>query len=267
MSSPIGDYALLSDCQGAALVGRDGWIYWACLPRFDSPALFARLLDPCAGPWRIAPVEPAEAERGYLAETMVLRTECRTALGTVAVTDVMAFGPDERGHRIGRGSPHVIVRRLEGVKGTVDVKVELSPRAGYGLTEPVLVGEKGGIRTRGGPFAYVISTEAPLSIERSDATATIRVGAGDVLHFALQVTSPWGEQPALLTGAEMAVMLDATIDGWQSWSGLHQNYHGPYAAMVRHIGRLRQALTYARSGARVAVPTTALPETLGGSRH
>jgi GH15 family glucan-1,4-alpha-glucosidase len=266
-SSPIGDYALLSDCQGSALVGRDGSIDWACLPRFDSPAVFARLLDRHAGHWRIAPVEPAEVERAYLADTMVLRTEFHTSAGTVAVTDAMVFGPDERGHHIGRGSPHVIVRRVEGIDGAVDVNIELAPRAGYGLTEPVLVGESGGIRTRGGPYAYVISTEVPLQVQDSDAEGTVRVAAGDMLHFALQVTSPWVQPAALFTGLEMAVMLDATIDGWRSWSGLHQNYDGPYAEMVRHSGRVLQALTYAPTGAIVAAPTTSLPETVGGSRN
>src|SRR5260370_10295053 len=173
MSAPIGDYALLSDCQGSALVNRDGSIDWACLRRFDSPALFGRLRDPRAGHWRIAPVATATVERAYLADTMVLRTEFRTVSGTVAVTDAIVFGPDERGHRIGRGSPHVIVRRLEGVAGSVDVTIELAPRAGYGLTEPVLVGEPGGIRTRGGPHAYVISSEVPLRIEGSNASITV----------------------------------------------------------------------------------------------
>ena len=267
MSSPIGDYALVSDCQGAVLVSRDGSIDWACLPRFDSPALFARLLDPRTGHWRIAPTDLAEVERTYLDDTMVLRTEFRTPSGTVALTDAMAFGPDERGHRIGRRSPHVIVRRLEGVGGEVDVEIHLAPRAGYGLTEPVLVGEPGGVRTRGGPCAYVISAELPLPVQGSNATATVRVAAGDVLHFALQVASPWGEQPALFSGLDMAAMLDATIDGWRSWSGLHQSYDGPYTEMVRHSGRVLQALTYAPSGAIVAAPTTSLPETVGGSRN
>jgi GH15 family glucan-1,4-alpha-glucosidase len=267
MICPIGDYALLSDCQGSALVSRGGSIDWACLPRFDSPALFARLVDPCAGHWRIAPVEPAEVERAYLADTMVLRTEFRTASGKAAVTDAMVFGPDERGHRIGRHSPHVIVRRLDGVDGEVEVDVALAPRAGYGLTEPVLTREPGGIRSRGGPHAYVVSADVGLEVQASNATTRVRVGAGDVVHFALQVTSPWGEPPALFTGPEMADMLEATIDGWRSWSALHQNYDGPYAEMVRHGGRVLQALTYAPSGAIVAAPTTSLPETVGGSRN
>ena len=267
MSRPIADYALLSDCQGAALVSRDGSIDWACAPRFDSPAFFARLLGHGAGHWRIAPAERAGVERAYLTETMVLRTEYRTSTGTVAVTDAMVFGADEQGHHIGRDSPHVIVRRLEGVEGTVEVDVELAPRPGYGLTEPVLVSETGGIRSRGGPHSYAISAEASLQVHDSIARATVRVDAGDTVHFALLVASPWGEPPALYSGAEMAAMLETTIGGWRSWSGLHQTYDGPYAAMVRHSGRVLQALTYAPSGAIVAAPTTSLPETVGGSRN
>jgi len=179
----------------------------------------------------------------------------------------MVFGPNERGHRIDRSSPHVIVRRLEGVAGTVDVSIQLAPRAGYGLTEPVLVGETGGLRSRGGPFSAVISTDIPLDLRESDAAAVVRINAGDIVHFALLVASPWEEPPPFFTDAEMADVLEATIAGWRSWSGLHQSYDGPYAEMVRLSGRVLQALTYAPTGAVVAAPTTSLPETVGGSRN
>lgn len=267
MTGPISDYALLSDCQGSALVGRDGSIDWACMPRFDAPALFARILDPDAGHWRIGPDAPAQVQRRYLPESMVLRTEFHTDAGSVALTDALAFGPNEGEHHIGHSSPHVIVRRIEGLTGAVEVSVDLAPRAGYGLTEPVLVAEPGGVRTRGGPYTYAVSSEIPLSACGSDARATVRVEAGQVLHLALRVAAPWGAQPALLTGAQMATMLDATISAWRSWSALHQTYDGPYAELIRHSGRVLQALTYAPSGAVVAAPTTSLPESIGGERN
>lgn len=267
MNRPIRDYALLSDCQGSALVGSDGSIDWACLPRFDSPALFAGLLDPDAGHWRIAPIEPAQTRRRYLPDTMVLRTEFRTASATMAVTDAMVLGPDELGHHIGRGSPHLIVRRIEGIDGVVDVDVDLAPRAGYGLTAPVLLAEPGGLRSHGGPFAYLVSSDVALSVCGSDAQARVRVEAGQVLHLALQVSSPWLPPAPLLSGNQMAAMLDATITVWRSWSQLHQTYDGPYADLVRHSGRVLQALTYAPTGAIIAAPTTSLPETVGGERN
>lgn len=94
----IADYALLSDSQGAVLVSRAGSIDWACLPRFDSPATFVRLLDGRAGHWRVGPVERYDVDRAYVEGTMVLRTEFRTPSGTAAVTDALPFMPLERGH-------------------------------------------------------------------------------------------------------------------------------------------------------------------------
>jgi GH15 family glucan-1,4-alpha-glucosidase len=265
VSRPIADYALLSDCQGAALVSREGSIDWACLPRFDSPAVFARLLGEDAGRWRIAPRGESRTERAYLADTMVLRSQFHTPDGAVvAVIDALVFGPDERGHRIGRHSPHVIVRRVEGIVGTVEMEVELAARAGYGLTEPVLVAEVGGVRSRGGPYAYVVSSEVALQVGGSDASATVSVSEGEAFHVALLVASPWEDSPAFLTGDDMAGLLDATTAGWRSWSALHQGYDGPYAGMVRHSGRVLQALTYAPTG---AAATTSLPETVGGARN
>ena len=103
---PIAGYALLSDCHSAALVGLDGSIDWLCLPRFDSPALFARVLDPEAGHWQIAPSDDDyEAERRYLPGTLVLETTFRSAAGSVRVTDAMCFEEGQRGHAVGRARP------------------------------------------------------------------------------------------------------------------------------------------------------------------
>jgi hypothetical protein len=125
---PIGDHALLSDSQGAALVSRGGSIDWACMPRFDSPSTFARLLDPDGGHRRLAPDEPFDVERSYVADTMVLRTEFRTSSGAVAVTEALPFLPLERGHGIGR-APHAIVRLVEGLDGDVTLVSEVAPRS------------------------------------------------------------------------------------------------------------------------------------------
>src|SRR5438874_13362771 len=105
-SLPIAAYAMLSDCSSAALVGTDGSIDWLCLPRYDSPALFARLLDPDAGHWAIAPVEPCMVERRYLPGTLVLETVFTTASGTIRLLDALAFAEGQRGHDLGLDSPH-----------------------------------------------------------------------------------------------------------------------------------------------------------------
>ncbi len=267
MGAKIADYALLSDCQGSALVERTGSIDWACLPRFDSPSVFARLLDPAGGHWRIGPVGGAEGSRSYVEDTMVLRTVFSTPSGTVALTDAMAFGRNEVGHQIGHQSPHIIVRRLEGLDGEVDCEVDLAMRCEYGLTRPSWETDGEGFRSRGGPHTAALWSEAQLGVEGSDVGGTVRVRAGDAVYFGLQIASPWEEPSAKLTGDDLRDLLARTIDGWQSWSELHQSYTGRHAGLVRSSGRVLQALTYAPTGAIVAAPTTSLPETIGGSRN
>jgi len=263
----LADYALLSDCQGAALVARDGSIDWACLPRFDSPAVFARILGADAGHWRIAPAEVVAVDRAYLPETMVLRTVFHTRTGTVALTDAMALGPGERGHRIGHGSQHVIVRRVVGIEGDVEMMLDLALRPEYGLTVPVLMHEPGGLRSRGGPRSYFLVSPVDTEILVDHARASFRVRAGETVDFSLAVGSPWPEGTPAPKIARPGDLLDSTIEGWRSWSRLHQSYDGPYADLVLHSGRVLQAMTYAPTGAVVAAPTTSLPESIGGTRN
>lgn len=269
-AEPIASYALLSDCQGAALVSRDGSIDWACLPRFDSPSTFGALLGEEAGHWRVAPpaeTEPA-VERAYVPGTLVLRTVFATGSGQLQVLDALALGQDESGHEIGRCSPHVLLRVVEGLDGEVPVDVELLPRPEYGLIVPHLVPHAGGLRSVGGAQSFVLSKPPSLSltVTAGGAHAQMRVRAGERVRFALQVGDPWGP-PEILTDGEIDELLQVAIDGWRSWSDLHENYEGPYADLVNHSGRVLQGLTYAPTSAVVAAPTTSLPEELGGVRN
>ena len=111
-SLPIGAYALLSDCRSAALVSRAGSVDWLCFPRFDSPAVFARILDDDGGYFAIRPAGEFRVSRRYIDQTMALETTFRTATGTAVLTDAMALGRDDRGHRLGAGSPSVLLRRV-----------------------------------------------------------------------------------------------------------------------------------------------------------
>lgn len=135
---PIADYALLSDCRSAALVSRAGSIDWLCFPRFDSPAVFARLLDERAGHWSIQPVDRSEVSRRYLDNTLVLETTFRTSSGTATLVDAMVVGRNERGHALGARSPGVLVRQVTCSEGVVDLEVEYAPRPEYGLLRPLL---------------------------------------------------------------------------------------------------------------------------------
>src|SRR5262245_65951801 len=111
-SVPIGDHGLLSNCRSAALVSRDGSVEWLCLPRFDSPSVFGRLLDDEAGHWSIRPTDRFETRRRYLDHTLVLETTFTTPIGTLVLTDALVVGPDNRGHTLGKGAPCLLVRSV-----------------------------------------------------------------------------------------------------------------------------------------------------------
>ncbi len=134
----ISDYALLGDCQGAALVSSDGSVDWWCPPRFDAPSIFAHLLGPSGGFWSIRPLGRYTTSRHYLDGTMVLQTEFHTESGVLRLTEALSLGAGERGHRIGYASPHVLLRQVEVVAGTVEVAVEVAARPEYGLVGPTV---------------------------------------------------------------------------------------------------------------------------------
>ena len=135
----IKDYGLLSDCQSAALVGRDGSIDWYCPGRFDYPSVFARLLDPDGGHWFIRPSGgDYETERAYVDDAMVLRTQFRTPSGSAVLVEALSFEPGARGHEVGMNSPHMLLRRVEGIEGEVTFSMEFAPRLEYALTLPLV---------------------------------------------------------------------------------------------------------------------------------
>src|SRR5690348_3457951 len=125
---PVAEYGLLADCNTAALVARDGSIDWLCLPRFDAPSVFARILDPDAGHWSIAPAGAYESCRRYLPGSLVVETTFVTPTGEVRLTDALVFADGQRGHELGLDAPHELVRLVEGVSGRVELELELAPR-------------------------------------------------------------------------------------------------------------------------------------------
>jgi alpha,alpha-trehalase len=266
-SLPIGAYALLSDCRSAALVSRGGSVDWLCFPRFDGPSVFGRLLDEAAGHFSIRPAGDAEVTRGYVDQTMALATTFRTATGVTVLTDALAVGRNDRGHQLGAGSPGVLLRRVVCTHGPVELEVEYAPRLEYGLIHPILTPVDGGLAARGGAHALVLSAPIALAVEGATATARLRLGAGESAAFAVAHAGSWGAQPAAWTQEEIAARLDDTLEGWRSWSAMHQAYEGPWRELVHHSGRVLQALTFEPTGAIVAAPTTSLPETVGGERN
>jgi alpha,alpha-trehalase len=266
-SLPIGDYAMLSDCRSAALVSRDGSVDWLCFPRFDAPSVFCRLLDDAGGRFAIQPAGEFQASRRYVDQTLVLETTFTTAGGTAVLTDAMAVGRNERGHQLGVGSPGMLLRRLACASGEIEAEVVYAPRPEYGLVHPILIPVPGGLLARGGADRLMLSTPVSLDADGDTATARFRLAAGETAVFALGHGEMEGPPLAPCTADEITARLDDTVEGWRSWSAIHQNYEGPWRDLVRHSGRVLQGLTFERTGAIVAASTTSLPETVGGERN
>jgi alpha,alpha-trehalase len=265
---PIADYALLSDCHSAALVGLDGSIDWLCLPRFDSPALFARILDPEAGHWQIAPSgDDYEAERRYLPGTLVLETTFRSAAGSVRVTDAMCFEEGQRRHAVGRDAPHELARLVEGVEGELEMVMTLAPRPEYGLVLPLIRVTDDCARTFGGPNQIGVRSDRDIGVVDGTMRASFRIAAGEEAAFSLHWTAVEGPRPEPVAPERLRARIEDTTEAWLSWEAEHDIYDGPHRELIRLSARVLKGLSYAPTGAIVAAPTTSLPETLGGERN
>src|SRR4051794_18660112 len=266
--TPIGEYGLLADCNSAALVGRDGSIDWLCLPRYDSDAIFARILDPDGGHWSIRPAGEYRVERRYVPGSLVIETTFMTAAGVVRMRDAMAFARGQRGHDLGYDAPHEVLRSVEGVSGSVELAMELVPRPEYGLVRPLIRVVDGGAKTFGGPNRIEVAASVPLELRDAGLHAAFAVGAGERLGFAMVWAPPEHRDPPRPTAPDaVAERVDDVVEAWRSWEAEHDVYSGPHRELVRHSARVLKGLTYRPTGAIVAAPTTSLPETVGGERN
>jgi alpha,alpha-trehalase len=265
---PIADHGLLADCNTAALVTRDGSIDWLCLPRYDSPAVFARILDPGAGHWSIRPAEAFSVTRGYSPGTLAIETVFTTESGTVRLTDAMAFAQGQRGHDLGFDAPHEVLRLVKGLEGSVELEMELAPRPEYGLVRPLFRQEDSGGRTFGGPNRIAVRAGVPIGVRGATMRASFVVDAGEAKGFALRWAPVEHPQPPTPTPPErVADRIADTAEAWRSWEAEHDVYEGPHKDLVRRSARVLKGLTYRPTGAIVAAPTTSLPETVGGERN
>ncbi len=257
MPSRIEDYALIGDCETAALVGRDGSIDWLCWPRFDSDACFAALLgNPEHGRWLIAPMNAtAPATRRYRGDTLILETRFETEGGVVVVVDLM---PPRSGHS-------KLVRLVIGVRGQVAMRTELVLRFGYGAVVPWVRRLKDGtLRAIAGPDQVVLHTPAPIRGEDARTVGEFTVIAGEVVPFTLSYAPSHLPLPEAV---DPQAALDATERFWTGWSGRARIEEGERRQAVMRSLITLKALTYAPTGGIVAAPTTSLPETLGGGRN
>ncbi len=250
MTERGGDHGFLSDCISAALVDRDGTVDWWCLPRFDGPSVFGGLLGPDAGTWSLRPVGPATTGRAYLDDTLVLRTVHETESGSVAVTDALALERGVRGHAIGVRSPRILVRRVEGLAGSVELRTELAPRPEYGLVVPhlrQLEPPACGLEAVGGPVRLICTGPVEWQLAGNVAAATFRVAAGDVLVLRLAAETAFPEPDGTDADREQraarAADVDDTVTAWRSWAEDHVDYDGTHPDLVRRAAVVLQGLT------------------------
>ena len=265
--TPIADHALLSDRHSSALVDRAGSVEWLCCPRFDSPSVFGRLLGTEAGHWQVRPSGEWTSTRRYLDRTLVLATTFATSTGTLVVTDLLAMGEDNGGHRLGTEVPHLLVRRLECTGGSVEIEVDYRPRPEYGLVVPLLAAVDGGVTARGGAEWLVLTTPFDLELVQGRGVGRATLTDGETCHLALQRSTLEQTPARVWSQPGLAAVVERTVEAWRSWSELHQSYDGPWAELVHHSGRVLQGLSFQPSGAIVAAATTSLPESVGGERN
>jgi alpha,alpha-trehalase len=264
---PIAAYGLLSDCNSAALIDRRGSIDWLCLPRFDSGALCARVLDPAAGYWQICPVDGFKVMRRYLPGTLVHETLFTTESGRVRLIDAMAFAPGERVHDLGRDVPHEVLRLVEGVTGTVEVTMEFAPRPWFGLPVTRIESTPSGCRVATDVGQFVLAAPAPLATTGDAWTVTVQVAAGDRFGFSLRWGAAYSRSPEPTLPNRIPGRIDDVVAAWRSWEEAHDIYRGERRADVRLSARVLKGLIYRPTGAIVAAPTTSLPEEIGGERN
>jgi GH15 family glucan-1,4-alpha-glucosidase len=251
----IEDYALIGDLQTAALVGRDGSIDWLCLPRFDSDACFAALLDDDpAGRWRIGPAGGGAAtRRRYRPDTLIVETEWDTSEGSVRLTDFMPP----------RGEAPDVVRIVEGLSGAVPMRMRLVLRFDYGRVVPWVRHRGQDLEAIAGPDAVWLRTDAPLRAEDRTTVTDVTVRAGQTVSFVLTYQRSHLPRPEPVDPHRA---LRDTEGFWTDWTA-RCRYRGRWADAVRRSLILLKALTYAPTGGIVAAATTSLPEQIGGPRN
>ena len=255
MSVPIEDYALIGDCDTAALVGRDGSIDWLCLPRFDSDSCFAALLGSAEnGRWMIAPLHAARVSRRYRDNTLVLETTFEAEEGVVRLIDFMPL----------KGMTSSVVRIVVGVSGRVQLRSELVMRFDYGVTVPwVSRVSEDTTKAVAGPETLFLRSPVRHLGKDLRTVGEFTVEAGNQVPFVLT------HAPSHLPAPELPdafAALEDTERFWREWCAICKSAGRWSEAILRSLITLK-ALTFAPTGGIVAAPTTSLPERIGGTRN
>jgi GH15 family glucan-1,4-alpha-glucosidase len=257
----IEDHGLIGDLQTAALVAIDGTVDFMCLPRFDSPSVFASLLDTRrGGRFSLAPTGTQHVTKQmYLPNTAILVTRYLSAKGVAEVMDFMAI--DDPCVATDR---HRLIRMVTGIRGSVDFEASVQPRFDYARSTHTTASTEHGVVFQGAGLRLALSCTSPLELAGDDATCQFQVHAGETCAFILE--SGKSAKPIRVTQRLLGRWFDGTRDFWRNWV-LAGTYRGRWREAVERSAITLKLMTYAPTGAVVAAPTTGLPEQLGGERN
>ncbi len=263
--APIGDYALIGDCHGSALVSKDGAIDWACVARFDEGAIFCRLLDADkGGTFALTPRNRTAVSRRYLPDTNVLETTFSTNSGIARVLDCFTMRLGGRTH-----PNRQLLRVVEGVQGEVTFDVLIEPRFDYASLRPWLRHCGDHLYSAvGGKDAFVLQADIPLRISHEDSwlVGELMVHRRQRRRFSIVAQPPYNARLERLPDSALDRRLKATVDWWRRWVR-QGSYDETYRAEVVRSALVLKLLTCAPTGAIIAAPTTSLPEQPGGERN
>ncbi|WP_328681208.1 glycoside hydrolase family 15 protein [Streptomyces sp. NBC_00322] len=258
---PIAEHGLIGDLHSAALVGTNGTIDWYCCPRFDSPSVFASILDANrGGSFELAADVPTRTRQFYFPDTNVLITRFFASDGVAEIQDFMPITDDP-----GAAAPHRLIRRVICVRGSLPFTARVAPRFGYGA-EPHSAELQGNTALfRSESLSLALTATAPLECDGLDARSRFKLLEGESAVFALD---PIRDDviPRACPQAEAEDQFETTVRFWRNWLAASR-YHGRWREMVHRSALVLKLLTYAPTGAIVAAPTTSLPEQIGGERN
>ncbi|WP_405977521.1 glycoside hydrolase family 15 protein [Streptomyces sp. NBC_00158] len=265
---PIAEHGLIGDLQTCALVSSEGVLNWFCSPRFDSPSVFASLLDDDrGGHFAITTDTARDAEvvtrQLYMADTAVLITRSLTPEG---VGEVVDFMPVHEPHTA--TDRHQVVRVMRVVRGTVRFVLECRPRFDYGRATHDLTCDGATARFDGPGITAHLQALGPVALEadETDVRAAVTLSEGERAAVLLTVCDADGEVPPPVTPGDMTSAFDAVREFWHGWIG-RCTYRGRWQQMVNRSAITLKLMTYAPTGAPIAAATMGLPEQEGGERN
>src|ERR1700742_1354436 len=258
----IENHGIIGNMHTSALVAMDGTIDWLCLPHFDSPSIFAAILDDKkGGSFRIAPNVEAKTKQIYWSETNILITRFLTPDGVGEIVDYMPAGK-----AVSSGGHHQVIRHVKAVRGQMPFRMECFPAFNYARDSHETKIVEGGAVFSSSCLNIGLATPVPLQQQGDGVIAEFTLKEGEETNFVLRMIEPDAHCGDSLDGAEAEALFKQTVDYWRGWLS-KCTYHGRWREMVHRSALVLKLLTFLPTGAIVAAPTCSLPEAIEGPRN